>query len=259
MRIWRVVALLIVGGFSARVKDPGKDPSDWRAVKIVVNSNRKYQLPLKMLLDSMRAIKFQNLTDVIIVIGGADSEKIYREDGLTYIETGFMNFDLTGLSMLWHYKDHPFVQAHAYLYTLDTTTVGIGFQQKFNALASLNYDDYVGFERPASNICAFGRGVLEKFHQNFERKLSKYEGMLYEFGYEPQGVKLLQDLAENVTVLPRRRDHGDPVDLYRTGHARHAFWYADFEIFKYIFIGHFGDFDQQMGDLHAPPLAKRFQ
>ena len=25
--------------------------------------------------------------------------------------------------------------------------------------------------------------------------------------------------------------------------------YADFEIFKYIFIGHFGDFDQQMGDL----------
>lgn len=41
MRIWRVVALLIVGGFSARVKDPGKDPSDWRAVKIVVNSNRQ--------------------------------------------------------------------------------------------------------------------------------------------------------------------------------------------------------------------------
>ena len=30
--------------------------------------------------------------------------------------------------------------------------------------------------RPASNICAFGRGVLEKFKTNFDQQLSKDEG-----------------------------------------------------------------------------------
>ena len=30
--------------------------------------------------------------------------------------------------------------------------------------------------RPASNICAFGRGVLEKFKTNFDELLSKDEG-----------------------------------------------------------------------------------
>jgi hypothetical protein len=30
--------------------------------------------------------------------------------------------------------------------------------------------------RPASNICAFGRGVLEKFKTNFDEQLSKDEG-----------------------------------------------------------------------------------
>lgn len=36
-------------------------------------SPRRYEMPLKILLDSMRAMRFANFSDVIIVVGGAES------------------------------------------------------------------------------------------------------------------------------------------------------------------------------------------
>ena len=34
-----------------------------------------------------------------------DSDRIYTDNDMVYIETPFENYDLTGLSMLWHYRD----------------------------------------------------------------------------------------------------------------------------------------------------------
>ena len=38
-------------------------------------------------------------------------DRIYKDQEMTYIETPFMNYDLTGLALLGRYQDHPFVQA----------------------------------------------------------------------------------------------------------------------------------------------------
>lgn len=72
-----------------------------------------------------------------------------------------MSYDLTGLSALWHQRNHPWVRAQAedmgdmgdmgdmatawtasgcsqaYLYLLDTVTVGVGFPEKFEALSTV--------------------------------------------------------------------------------------------------------------------------
>ena len=122
-----------------------------------------------------KAIRFERFEDVVVVVGGSDMERIYVDDGLTYLETQFENFDLTGLSMIWHYRDHPSIRAQAYMYVLDTSTVGPGFPQKFQSFAGTTYAEYRGLPRPASNVCVFGRGILEAYAENFDTPLTKQE------------------------------------------------------------------------------------
>ncbi|CAL1138339.1 unnamed protein product [Cladocopium goreaui] len=213
-------------------------------------------MPLKILLDSMRAIRFANFSDVIVVVGGADSDRIYTDNDMVYIETPFENYDLTGLSMLWHYRQHPYVLANVYLYLLDTSTVGAGFPEKFRSLGNVEQQEYRAVNRPASNICAFGRGVLEKFKTNFDEQLSKDEGLQFEFGQSPKGVKQIEAFAQKVTELRPRVDHGEPVDIYQTGHPRRVYWYPDFDILKYIFIGGNGDVTGTISQLKCCPLLQ---
>lgn len=74
-----------------------------------------------------------------------------------------MNFDLTGLAMLNRHRDHPLIRAEAYMYMLDTSTVGAGFPFKFTAMARTEHKEPLGKIRPrgATFGCAFllaGRG-----------------------------------------------------------------------------------------------------
>eukprot|EP00435_Cladocopium_sp_Y103_P019405 s4112_g4.t1 len=238
---------LLVASFSARLEAELSEAA-WPALKVVVNSNVKYEVPLKILLRSMKKANFSNFNDVIIVIGGADADRIYTKNHMTYIETPFMNFDLTGLSMLGRYRDDPRVLARAYFYLLDTTTVGEGFSEKLLALNDVGYKEYRGVRRPAANICSFGRGILEELHSNFDKKMSKGEGLFFEFGYEPKGMKHFEDVATKITMLRDRRELGDPVDLYSTGYPRAVYWYPDFAVYKYILLGKSGDMDGNVTD-----------
>jgi len=250
-----LLAICINSACSARLEDDYVE-SQWPSVKVVINSNMKYQVPLNILLDTMKAFRFENFTDVIIVVGGADVDRIYTDHDMTYIETPYMNYDLTGLAILGRYKDHPSVQANSYLYLLDTTTVGAGFLEKFKALSSMGYKEYRSVRRPASNICAFGRGLLEALPANFEPKLEKVEGLRFEYGFEPKGIKQFEDVADQVTVLRDRIEEGDPVDIYKTGYPRHVFWYPDFGVYKYILIGGYGDMDGHVTPMIPPPTVK---
>lgn len=90
-------------------------------LKLVINSNRKYQKPLNTLFESLKAVQFRNWADVVVVIGGSDENKIYSVNNITYIETPLMNFDLTGLAMLYRYRTHPLVHASSYM-CLDSQT-----------------------------------------------------------------------------------------------------------------------------------------
>ena len=91
------------------------------------------------------------------------------------------------------------------------------------------------------------------------------DGLWFEQGHAPRGVRRLDKFASNVTTLKvggvgglralgaagerfliwrffsgssqARQEHGDPVDIYKTGYSRRVFWYPDLEPgLKYVEI-----------------------
>eukprot|EP00913_Durusdinium_trenchii_P026716 g25063.t1 len=151
-------------------------------LKLVINSNRKYQKPLNTLFESLKAVQFRNWADVVVVIGGSDENKIYSVNNITYIETPLMNFDLTGLAMLYRYRTHPLVHASSYMYILDTSTVGPTFPQRFAQLAEHFAQSATETSRaelaellvppaPASNVCVFGHGLVERYRRTERNEL----------------------------------------------------------------------------------------
>jgi len=197
-----------------------------------------------MLMGTLQASRFQNFSDLVVVIGGCSRNQVYKDGDITVVETTFMSYDLTALSVLWHHRNHPWVKAQAYLYLLDTTTVGVGFPEKFEALSTVNrvgHDEYRSPPIPSSNICVFGHGVVENYKTNFDVFLSKQDGIWFEQGHAPRGVRRLDKFASNVTALKGRLEHGEPVDVYRTGYSRRVFWYPDFDVYKYILWDRNGD------------------
>ncbi|CAJ1441746.1 unnamed protein product [Effrenium voratum] len=223
------------------------DEEVWPRLKLVINSNRKYEIPLRTLMDTMKSSGFQNWTDVIVVIGGAEDNRIYQKGDLTYMETKLMNFDLTGLAMLNRHRDHPLIRAEAYMYMLDTSTVGAGFPFKFTAMARTEHKEFRSSPRPASNVGVFGRGVVEAYGRNFDTALTKQDGLEFEYGHNPHGVHQLEEFAEKVTQMQPRVEHGDAIDIYHTGYPRRVFWYPDLDVFKYILWEHTGDIE---GNVH---------
>ena len=76
-----------------------------------------------------------------------------------------MNFDLTGLAMLNRHRDHPLIRAEAYMYMLDTSTVGAGFPFKFTAMARTEHKELLGKIHPEGSAAGsagatFGRAFL---------------------------------------------------------------------------------------------------
>jgi len=214
------------------------------ALKLVINSNKFYWRPRAMLMGTLQAARFQNYSDIVIVIGRSSQDQVYKDGEITVVETTFMSYDLTGLSALWHQRNHPWVRAQAYLYLLDTVTVGVGFPEKFEALSTVNrvgYEEYRAPPIPSSNICLFGHGVVENYKKNFDVILSKQDGLWFEQGHAPRGVRRLDKFASNVTTLKARQEHGDPVDIYKTGYSRRVFWYPDLDLYKYILWDRNGD------------------
>jgi len=219
-----------------------------KVLKLVVNSNAKYMhnSTWQHLFDSLEAARFEDYKNIILVKGGSKHNATYVDNsqrGITILETQFENFDLHGLSALYHNKDDPLIRADAYVYILDTTTVGKRFPQKFANFSKLDLYELTRPPIPASNVCAFGRGVVERYKTNFDTHVSKVDGLAFELGSDVKGVKQLTAFADNVTELSPRVEHGEPVDIYRTGHPRRVFWYPDLDIYKYIFWEHSGDIE----------------
>ncbi|CAK9018865.1 unnamed protein product [Durusdinium trenchii] len=218
-------------------------------LKIVVNSNPHYARPRALLMGTLKAAQFQNFSEMIVVLGGSQKDQVYKDGDITVVETTFMSYDLTGLSMLWRHRNHPWVRAQAYMYLLDTVTVGVGFPEKFENFSTVHrvgYHEYRASPFPSSNICLFGHGVVESYRSNFDTALAKQDGLWFESGHAPRGVRQLDKFARTISPLKAREEHGDPLDVYGTGFPRRVFWYPDLDLYKYIFWKGHGDLTGQI-------------
>lgn len=233
-------------------------------MKLVINSNVQYDVPLNAILESLLKVGWTDWTNVIVVRGGANQDclmtRMLRD--FTYIDSTVRvlvcdivleNFDYHGLVVLQRYKTHPGVGCDWYFYVLDTVTFEDGFVDCFSNFidarkGSLKYDQngrqlstMFSCKLPNSNICVFNTALVDAYGSAFEtQKLTKKEAMDLECGRKVGHIKPLPAYAKNKQPLQQRKWQGT-VDRYKTGFERDIWFYPDMCVYKYILWGMAGD------------------
>lgn len=223
-------------------------------LKLIINSHTWYRVPLTVLLQSLAQAGFIRWGDVVVFFGGS-TEHVPPHDapiwwaslapaGVTFVNTTLNNYDFNAASGLYRYRDHPRVRANSYLYLLDSMTVGKDFPRIFDSMTYWKPYDFATCPRPCSNICAFGRGVVERYKENFDVNLSKLDGNHLEHskrGRPVRGVFPMDHFADRVWQLRPREKRGS-VDIYNTSHKRLRVYMPDWDVTKYILVMKTGDF-----------------
>lgn len=255
---WRGAFLVLLSCLclGVAVREPSKETDKVNTVKLVINSHVKYGLPREKLLQSLSDIDFANFSNIIVVLGGSRTDRVYVNasfDGLVIAETTRSNFDWTGLSVLWHFRHNALIFADVYIYLLDTCTVSLSFNKHFADMASVSAGEFRTSPLPASSIAVFGQDVVKQYSTNFDQPLSKMEGVWFEFGHSPHGVWHLQHFAQQTTMMAPRVQ-GELIDIYSTGHPRTAFYYPDLGVTKYIMWASNGDLGGNFRS-NGPPMS----
>lgn len=113
-------------------------------LKLAINTHVKYAKPLQLLLASLRAVSFTRFEDVLVLVGGSDSEQpptrapLSRlapgappEDMVVVAKTTTNGFDYHGLAMLARYRANPLIAAEVYVYVHDTVTFASDFVERY--------------------------------------------------------------------------------------------------------------------------------
>lgn len=258
-KIWKKYEKLIFW------KKDEKDMKLNKNIKIVINTNVNYGVPLRVAVQSLIDTGFSDWQNLIIVMSGSSVEKepsvgyleeiVGVNEGMcVLIETKRDNYDLSGFHMLHEYKDHPLVKSDYYFYTLDTVRFGESFVEKLNSLPIDDDHDIYVTEGPTSNIAFFNKKTVDEYGDNFNPILDKAEGIHIEVngGSSPIQTK---DSGETVwSVLhfgnvmrmgtrygwdtcPREWEQWEgcqDVDVYQTGQNRSVLYYPPFDLYKYI-------------------------
>ena len=218
--------------------------------RIVINSCARYRIALVRLLHSLEVAFFQQFDRLVIVIGGcgADSEPQleplskwlpHRRNNVVVIRCALENFDYHGLAMLHEHSAHPLIRANAYLYLLDTTSAEPDFVTCFEALRGSGSEAWLLVSSPpASNICAFGLGVVQAYGTNFASPVSKAQAIAVEHG-ESSGCAMrgLQQYATHSLRHARPRVFRGTRDVYGTGGPkRWVYHYPTFGVCKYVLM-----------------------
>ena len=203
-----------------------KDEKDMelnKNIKIVINTNVNYGIPLKIAVQSLIDSGFSDWQNLIIVMSGSAVEKepeigyleeiVGVSEGMcVLIETKRDNYDYSGYQMLYEYKDHPLVDSEYYFYSLDTVRFGRSFIEKLNSLPiDDNHDIYVSSsisahtvhirsEGPPSNISLFNKKTIETYKDNFKPIMDKEEGLQAELrSDEPARIKDSDEVVWNIS------------------------------------------------------------
>ena len=216
-------------------------------LRLVINSCSSYDQALRCLLESLEVAWFSHFDLLLIVIGGCDSQTSsqlelepmaqwlpYSSAQVAVCRCKRQNFDYTGLHELHTYRYHPLVRARAYMFLLDTSVAEPDFLACFQSLRVGQFDLLVS-PAPASNICAFGSGVVDRFGDNFapSESLSKEEAIAVEHGESGTRICGVASFAERIIHVAPRIFRGTR-DVYKVGEQRWVYFYPTFGICKYV-------------------------
>mmetsp|Transcript_19089 Transcript_19089/g.60045 ORF Transcript_19089/g.60045 Transcript_19089/m.60045 type:complete len:218 (-) Transcript_19089:31-684(-) len=206
-----------------------------------------------MLLVSLNRISDQ-WDDVVIFMGGSRWDSLpykglrnWTSDGrgISIVNLTLNNYDYTGMSGIYWYRDSKEVRADTYFYMHDATTVGPGFPKALHRMRGNFSPAELKIPRGYSaNIYAFSHELVEAYNINYDVNLTKREAVHLEVrgpGVRVRGrVHPLLWFARHVTWLAQRQQRPDQ-DVYRTGHARQVYWYPDYDVTKYLLFNRSGD------------------
>lgn len=220
-------------------------------IRLVINSHVRYWKPLNILLQSLVSVSWTRWDDMVIFMGGSRRNiapykglHTWTPQGITIVNLTLNNFDYNGLAGLYRYRDDPLVRADVYFYLHDSTKVGKSFPQVFPSLKDNFHLGEVRLPGGAnSNIYHFSHAVVERYKRNYDINLTKGEAVNLELGGVNawvRGTRHIGHFAKKVVWLRGRQGRGS-ADVYGTGIKRTIWWYPDYDIYKYILWGSFGD------------------
>jgi len=232
-------------------------------MKIIINSNVSYKLPLKILFESLLKSDIKNMSDVIVVLAESDNNAAPRLTQIkslvelestvevVVIESTRRNYDYCGFDVLYKYYGHSLIDSNEYLYLHDTTTVDVDFYSKISKFENLQEDVIVFPPSPNSNIIIFQKNIVTKYKDNFSVDLNKYQAVCLEASQE--GVNVNDKWSFNVskfgvTQSVQTRNLMGNLDIYNTGHSRAILHYDDFGVNKYILYNRDGDLKGKLSD-----------
>lgn len=235
-------------------------------MKIVINSNISYKLPLKLLLESILKSDIKNISDVIVVLSESDREStpelkeinsitdIDSSEKVVVIESVRRNYDYCGFDVLYKYYGNKLIDSNEYLYLHDTSTVDSDFYSKITKFADLSEDVIISPLKSNSNIIIFQKNIITKYKDNFSVDMNKYQATWAEVS---DGVFVDDRWVTNVLKFGIIKSVDERVltghtDIYNTGCCRAILYYKDFGISKYIFWNNDGDIK---GKLRGPTLS----
>jgi hypothetical protein len=132
------------------------------------------------------------------------------------------------------FREHPLVVAESYLYLLDTSAAEPDFLACVRALR-VRWNELLISPAPASNVCAFGRGLLDKFGDNFRIPVSKAEAIAVEHDEDTAPMRSIAHFADQILYAEARRFRGTK-DVYGTGKRRWVYHYPTFGVCKHIYM-----------------------
>ena len=235
-------------------------------MKIVVNSNTSYKLPLKILLESILKSDIKDTQDVIVVISESERETqptlvdiksivdIDSDRKVVLVESIRRNYDYCGFDILYKYQSNPLIDSNEYLYLHDTTKVDYDFYNKIQKFENLEDKLIISPATSNSNIVIFQKNVVLNYKENFSVDMNKRQATRLETDNQVYvDGRWIGDIHKFGTV--RRIDQRkliDHVDIYNTGFNRAVFYYEAFGVTKYLFWNCDGDIKK---NIDGPTLS----
>lgn len=226
-------------------------------IKVVITSHIKYTIPLTTLFQSINKHCPELYSQIILVINGDTYESITKQqhlnskDELILIRTSLDIWEYTAFPMITKYYDNVDVSSEYYMLIHDTCIVGPNFASNLqehakelsasslstNPFTDKNKIGILRLKELCANIIIIHKELIFKYENEVYMIKTKADAVHIES--DPNGA--FYGYKVRISYKDKRLFMGC-VDIYKTNHPRHCEYYKCFDLYKFVFVNHEGDF-----------------